>query len=112
MPIKPFDPSKLSVYPDHSTLCDAFKSNTSDGGGVSPAFRPLKGWIERVAHEASLCLSVGDREIPPARTLGQLGPEGVAPRRPRSAPPSGPCSLGAHAPASGHLPSVTFMLRS
>jgi hypothetical protein len=58
MPIKPFDPSKLSVYPDHSTLCDAFKSNTSDGGGVSPAFRPLKGWIERVAHEASLCLSV------------------------------------------------------
>jgi hypothetical protein len=52
-----YDASKPTVYLDHSTLVDAFKVHVP-GTNVDHAYRPLKGWVERVAGEANLCLSV------------------------------------------------------
>jgi hypothetical protein len=52
-----YDSTKPTFYLDHSTLVDAFKSHLP-GANVDPAYVPLKGWVERVAVEANLCLSV------------------------------------------------------
>ena len=54
------DLTKPTFYLDHSTLMDAFRANAV-GGRMKPslpAYRPLLGWVERVAREANLCLSV------------------------------------------------------
>jgi hypothetical protein len=58
MASKPHNPTKISVYLDHSTLCDAFKAhrNRPDATDYS-AYRPLRDWLERVSTEANLCLS-------------------------------------------------------
>jgi len=55
---KRYDPTKITVYPDNSTLCAAFKAhrNLPDAPEYS-AYLPLRDWFERVAHEANLCLS-------------------------------------------------------
>lgn len=52
-----YDASNQTVYLDHSTLVDAFKVHLPRTN-VDPAYLPLRGWIERVAAEANLCLSV------------------------------------------------------
>jgi len=57
MPSKLYDPSKPTFYLDQSTLCDAFRAHDS----VKPsdaAYRPLLPWIERIAREANLCVSL------------------------------------------------------
>jgi hypothetical protein len=58
MASKVYDPTKITVYPDHSTLCDAFKAhrNRSDASEHA-AYLPLRDWFQRVALEANLCLS-------------------------------------------------------
>ena len=48
--------SKRTIYLDQSTLCDAFRSCMQPPSAVAE-YRPLMPWIERVAHEANLCLS-------------------------------------------------------
>ncbi|HEY4015549.1 MAG TPA: hypothetical protein VGM06_19540 [Polyangiaceae bacterium] len=58
MASKIYDAGAPSLYPDHSTLCDAFRSSKRDGGGADPSYRPLKTWLERFARGANLCLSV------------------------------------------------------
>lgn len=59
MPSKPRDPATPTFYLDHSTLCDAFRSLSFGGTTAAPAeYRPLFPWIERVANEANLCLSI------------------------------------------------------
>lgn len=53
------DHGKPTFYLDHSTLCDAFRAHAV--GATTPAheaYRPLLPWIERVAAEANLCLSI------------------------------------------------------
>lgn len=50
MTSKPHDASKPTFYLDQSTLCDAF-----DAQGPYQALRP---WVEEVAREANLCLSL------------------------------------------------------
>jgi hypothetical protein len=56
---KLYDRTKIAVYPDHSTLCDAFRAhrNRPDAADCA-AYRPLREWFERVAREANLCLSM------------------------------------------------------
>ena len=59
MPSKPRDAARPTFYLDHSTLCDAFRAHLVRGATPADfAYRPLFGWIERVAREANLCLSV------------------------------------------------------
>lgn len=59
MPSKVRDRDKPTFYLDHSTLCDAFRAHTLGSvKAAHPAYRPLLGWIERVAREANLCLSL------------------------------------------------------
>jgi hypothetical protein len=57
MASKVFEHGKPSVYPDNSTLCDAFRA-AMPGGRADRAYAPLKAWFERVALEANLCLSI------------------------------------------------------
>jgi hypothetical protein len=54
-----YDPTKITVYPDNSTVCAAFKAhrNQADAAEYS-AYLPLRDWFERVACEANLCLSM------------------------------------------------------
>jgi hypothetical protein len=52
-----YDPTKPTFYLDHSTLVDAFKVHLP-GTNVDQAYLPLKGWVERIAVEANLCMSV------------------------------------------------------
>jgi hypothetical protein len=58
MPSKHFDPTKPSFYLDNSTLCAAMKAHRlrADADKYS-AYLPLIPWIERLAHEANLCMS-------------------------------------------------------
>jgi hypothetical protein len=56
MPPRPRDPSTKTVYLDQSTLCDAYRACMSPPSALA-TYKPLKGWIERVAREANLCLS-------------------------------------------------------
>jgi hypothetical protein len=58
MPSKPHDRTKPSVYLDQSTLCDAFGAHAVGARPEASAYRPLLPWIERVAREANLCLSL------------------------------------------------------
>jgi len=59
MPSKSRDAARPTFYLDHSTLCDAFRAHLV--GGATPAdiaYRPLFDWVECVAKEANLCMSV------------------------------------------------------
>lgn len=59
MPSRGRDRAKPTYYLDHSTLCDAFRAHALGGTTASPAaYKPLMAWIERVATEANLCLSI------------------------------------------------------
>jgi hypothetical protein len=58
MPSKLYDPTKPTVYLDHSTMCDAFRAHLVGGQPGHRAYLPLLSWIERVAQEANLCLSL------------------------------------------------------
>lgn len=49
------DRAKPTVYLDQSTICDAFQAHLQPSR--HHVYRPLLPWIERVAHEANLCLS-------------------------------------------------------
>ncbi|HEY3822504.1 MAG TPA: hypothetical protein VGL81_35310 [Polyangiaceae bacterium] len=55
MASKVYDPRKTTVYPDQSTLSDAFKAHRNQ---ADAAFLPLRDWFGRVAREANLCLSM------------------------------------------------------
>ena len=56
MPARARDPGKPTVYLDTSAITDAF---AGAGNFRTPSpFAPLFGWIERVAREANLCLSM------------------------------------------------------
>jgi hypothetical protein len=58
MPPKPFDPTRPTFYLDNSTLCAAIKAHRLEPDAPRySAYRPLAGWVERVAKEANLCLS-------------------------------------------------------
>lgn len=46
-----------TVYLDHSTLCDAFRANAGDAT-VHPTYKTLFQWVESVALEGGLCLSM------------------------------------------------------
>lgn len=48
--------TKPTIYLDQSTLVDAFQA-WYPTAKAREAYRPLRAWIERVAHEANLCLS-------------------------------------------------------
>src|SRR5580693_3235237 len=54
---KAYDPTKLAIYPDHSTLSDAFRARWTHATATERAHAPLREWFERVAREANLCLS-------------------------------------------------------
>jgi hypothetical protein len=55
---KRFDPSKITVYPDHSTISAAFKAHRNQPDAAEyAAYLPLRDWFERVARDANLCLS-------------------------------------------------------
>ena len=55
---KRYDPSKPTVYPDHSTLSAAFKAHRNQPDAANyAAYLPLRDWFEHVAHDANLCLS-------------------------------------------------------
>lgn len=56
MPARPHDPTRPTIYLDQSTLVDAFQA-WYPTAKAREAYRPLRAWIERVAHEANLCLS-------------------------------------------------------
>jgi hypothetical protein len=47
-----------TFYLDQSTLCDAFRAHCMGPGAADPHYRPLYPWIERVATEANLCISL------------------------------------------------------
>lgn len=58
MPSKQHDATKPTVYLDQSTLSDAFRVHKPGRSKpVDPAYRSLRGWVERVAHQANLCVS-------------------------------------------------------
>ena len=59
MPSKSRDKARPTFYLDNSTLCDAFRAHLVQGATPSDvAYHPLFNWVERVAKEANLCLSV------------------------------------------------------
>lgn len=57
MASKVYDPTKIAVYPDHSTLCEAFRAHRPQAAAHERAYAPLRAWFEQVAREANLCLS-------------------------------------------------------
>ncbi len=50
------DPTRKTIYLDQSTISDAFLA-TEGRSNSDRGYAPLRDWIERVAHEANLCLS-------------------------------------------------------
>jgi hypothetical protein len=50
------DPTRPTIYLDQSTLVDAFQAWYATPK-ARDVYRPLRAWVERVAHEANLCLS-------------------------------------------------------
>lgn len=50
------DPTRKTIYLDQSTISDAFLA-TEGRSNSDAGYAPLRDWIDRVAHEANLCLS-------------------------------------------------------
>lgn len=58
MPAKKYDPARPTFYLDQSTLSDAFRVHEPGQlKPADPAYQPLRGWVERVGHQANLCIS-------------------------------------------------------
>jgi hypothetical protein len=54
MASKRYDPTKVTVYPDHSTISAVFMARRSQADAADyVAYLPLRDWLERVARDAN-----------------------------------------------------------